>query len=308
MIQTSFILKIKQKALELGFSDIGFAKVRHLSEEEEHLKQWLDAGFNAGMGYMENHFGKRVDPAKLVPGAKTVISVLLNYYPAETQKHKDVPVISKYAYGLDYHFTVKEKLKKLFDFIKEDIYPGLEGRYFTDSAPVLDRAWAVRAGLGWIGKNSNLISKKWGSFVFIGELIVNIDIEEERKEVKNACGTCTRCIDACPTGALVKPYTVDAGKCISYLTIENKDDIPDKFKDKFDNWVFGCDICQDVCPWNSKLIPSEEPDFQPKEEFLKMTRSDWINLNEKEFDELFSQTPLERTKFKGLRRNIDFLL
>jgi epoxyqueuosine reductase len=307
LIQTSYTLSIRQKALELGFSDIGFTKVSHLSEEEEHLKQWLDAGFNAGMKYMENHFEKRVDPAKLVPGAKTVISVLLNYYPAETQKHNDAPVISKYAYGRDYHYTVKEKLKKLFDFIKEDIYPGLEGRYFTDSAPVLDRAWAVRAGLGWIGKNSNLINKKWGSFVFIGELIVNIELEEERQEVKNACGTCTRCIDACPTGALVKPYTVDANKCTSYLTIEHKGEIPEQFKGKFDNRVFGCDICQDVCPWNRKLTPSSEPDFKLSERFIDLTAQQFYDMGEQEFNEIFSHSPLKRTKYEGFRRNLLFL-
>ncbi len=256
---------------------------------------------------MTNHFEKRVDPVKLVPGAKTVISVLLNYYPSQYPLHSDVPKVSKYAYGKDYHYTVRGKLKQLFDFIKENIYPELEGRWFVDSAPVLDRAWAVRSGLGWIGKNTNLINKKWGSFVFIGELIVNLELREEAEEVRNACGTCTRCIDACPTGAITEPYIIDANRCISYLTIENKDDIPDEFKGKFDNWVFGCDICQDVCPWNSKPIPTNEPDFKPSEQFRKMTIEDWVDLNEEKFDELFRQTPLERTGFNGLKRNINFL-
>ncbi len=270
------------------------------------LKEWLDAGYNAGMGYMAKNFEKRVGLAELVPGAVSVISVLLNYYPKETQQ-PGVPKVSRYAYGRDYHFTIKEKLRELFAFIKEEIYPGLKGRIFTDSAPVLDRAWAVRAGLGWIGKNSNLINKRWGSFVFIGEIISNLEIEDEAEQVKDACGTCTRCIDACPTGALTKPYTVDANKCISYLTIENNGDIPSKFKGKFDNWIFGCDICQEVCPWNKKAIPTEEPDFKPREEFLKMTLKDWQKLDEKRFKELFRETPVERTKHKGLRRNIDFL-
>ncbi len=257
---------------------------------------------------MENYFGKRVNPQKLVPGAKSVISVLINYYPKETQRHNDAPIVSKYAYGRDYHFTVKDKLKQLFNFIKADIFPGLEGRFFVDSAPVLDRAWAVRAGLGWIGKNGNLISKKWGSFVFIGELIVNVEIEDEAEEVKNACGSCTRCIDACPTGAILQPYTIDANRCISYLTIENKGAVPGEFKGKFNNRVFGCDICQDVCPWNKKPEPAEEQDFQPKVEFLQMTAHDWKDMNEEKFDELFTHTALERTGFKGLRRNIDFLM
>ena len=259
------------------------------------------------MGYMQNHFEKRVAPGKLVPGARTVISVLLNYYPSETQRHKEAPVLSKYAYGRDYHFTVKEKLKQLFDFIKEEIYPDLEGRYFTDSAPVLDRAWAVRAGLGWIGKNSNLISKKWGSFVFIGELIVNLEVDGETQEVKNACGNCTRCIDACPTGAIAAPYEIDANRCISYLTIEHKGEMPVEFKGKFENRVFGCDICQDVCPWNKNPIPTNEPDFQPKAELIEMSREEWIGLDEDKFRELFAGSPVKRAKYVGLKRNIDFL-
>jgi len=299
--------QIKQKALRLGFSDIGFTKVEHLINEEKRLKQWLDAGYHAGMGYMENHFEKRVDPSRLVPGAKTVISVLLNYYPKEHQRHSDAPKVSKYAYGKDYHFTVKAKLKQLFDFIKKDLYPGLSGRYFVDSAPVLDRAWAVRAGLGWIGKNTNLISKRWGSFVFIGEMIVNLEIKTETKEVKNACGNCTRCIDACPTGAILKPYTIDSRRCISYLTIENKDEIPDEFAGKLENYAFGCDICQDVCPWNKNIIPAEEPDFYPSDEFLDMTKEEWYKIDDTGFKKIFGSTPLKRSSYTGLKKNLDFL-
>jgi len=256
---------------------------------------------------MERNFEKRVDPAILVPGARSVISVLLNYTPGERQRHPDAPKVSRYAYGRDYHFTIKEKLRKLFSFIKEEIFPGLEGRIFTDSAPVLDRAWAVRAGLGWIGKNTNLINKKWGSFVFIGEIISNLEVEPDTLQVKNACGNCTRCIDACPTGAITKPYTIDANKCISYLTIENKNEIPEEFTGKFDGWVFGCDICQEVCPWNKSPIPTSEPDFTPGNDFLGMTKKDWEELDEERFDELFIHTPLERIKHNGLRKNINFL-
>jgi len=259
------------------------------------------------MAYMENYQEKRVDPGKLVPGTKTVVSVLLNYYPEEIQRHKDTPVISKYAYGRDYHFTVREKLKELFGFIKKNIYPELEGRWFTDSAPVLDRVWAVRAGLGWIGKNGNLISKKWGSFVFIGELMLNVEIDDEPPEIKNACGNCTRCIDACPTGAIVKPGVIDGGRCISYLTIEHKGNIPEEFNGKFRNRVFGCDICQDVCPWNSKLTSTTEPDFKPSERFLNLTSEQMMEMRESDFNEMFHESPLKRTGYNGFRRNILFL-
>ncbi len=307
MFKERYTQRIKEKALQLGFSDIGFSKAEYLQEEENRLKEWLDAGYNAGMDYMARNFEKRVNPTILVPGAKTVISVLLNYFPNHKQLHEDAPKVSKYAYGKDYHYTVKDKLKQLFKFIKEEIYPELEGRYFVDSAPVLDRAWAVRSGLGWIGKNTNLISKEWGSFVFIGELIINLELPVETVQVKNACGNCTQCIDACPTDALVKPYTVDANKCISYLTIENREDIPDAITGKFENWVFGCDICQDVCPWNKKAVPNEEPDFQPSDDFLNLTKDDWYNMDESRFMEMFSKSALKRTKYNGLKRNIYFL-
>jgi len=307
LLKQTYTQRIVEKALQFGFSDVGFAKVIRLHDEEKKLKDWLDTGYNAGMEYMANHFEKRVDPSLLVPGAKTVISFLLNYYPEQKQIHNDAPKVSKYAYGKDYHLTVKGKLKQLFDFIKEEIYPDLEGRYFVDSAPVLDRAWAEHSGLGWIGKNTNLISKRWGSFVFISELIINLELPVEVKMVKDACGSCTRCIDACPTNALVEPHTLDANRCISYLTIESRGDIPKEFKGMFENWVFGCDICQDVCPWNSKSIPTEEPDFYPSNDFLNLTKEDWNEMDESRFNEIFKQSPLKRTKYAGLRRNIEFL-
>ncbi len=307
LLKETYKRQIEDKALQLGFSDVGFAVVDRLHDEEHKLKGWLDAGYNAGMEYMANNFEKRVDPSLLVPGAKTVISLLLNYYPKEKQHHDDAPKVSKYAYGKDYHFTVKDKLKQLFNFIKEEIYPDLEGRLFVDSAPVLDRAWAVQSGLGWIGKNTNLINKKLGSFVFIGELIINLDLPVTKEPVKDSCGSCTLCIDACPTNALVDPHLLDANRCISYLTIENRGDIPDEFIGKFENWIFGCDICQDVCPWNRKLSPNDEPDFQPSDDFLSLTKEDWSKVDEKRFEEIFSQSPLKRTKYTGLKRNIEFL-
>ena len=307
MLKEIYTQQIEDKALQLGFSDVGFAKVDRLCEEEQKLKGWLDLGYSAEMEYMTNNLEKRVDPSLLVPGAKTVISLLINYYPKQKQLHDDTPKVSKYAYGKDYHFTVKEKLKKLYGFIKEEIYPSLDGRYFIDSAPVLDRAWAVRSGLGWIGKNTNLINKKWGSFVFIGELIINLELPVECQIVKDACGSCTRCIDACPTNALVKPHVLDANRCISYLTIENREGIPEEFRGMFENWVFGCDICQDVCPWNRKISPNEEPDFQPSDHFLTLEKEDWNEMDETRFNELFRQSPLKRTKYAGLKRNVDFL-
>ncbi len=307
MLKLTYTQRIKEKALQLGFSDIGFSKAEYLPEEENRLKEWLEADYNAGMEYMANNFEKRVDPTKLVSGARTVVSVLLNYFPGQNPVNVDAPKISRYAYGKDYHFTVKGKLKQLFDFIKKEIYPDLEGRYFVDSAPVLDRAWAVRSGLGWIGKNTNLISKQWGSYVFIGELIINFELTSDDEPVKNACGNCTRCIDACPTDALFEPHKLNANRCISYLTIENRGDIPEEFAGKFENWVFGCDICQEVCPWNKKIVTTEEPDFQPSDELLNLTKDDWDKMDENRFTELFSKSPLKRTKHNGLMRNVEFL-
>ena len=249
---------------------------------------------------------KRLDPGKLVEGARSVISVLLNYYPSEIQKSEDAPVISKYAYGTDYHFVIKDKLKSLLQFIQEEIAP-CSGRPFVDSAPVLDRAWARRAGLGWIGKNSHLISPKHGSFFFIGELIIDLELAYDHPADTDFCGSCTRCIDACPTKAIVAPHTIDARKCISYLTIENREEIPETFKGQLQDRMYGCDICQDVCPWNRNPTPHNVKAFQPKPELLAMNRVDWKELDREKFNLLFRKSAVKRAGFKGLRRNIDFL-
>lgn len=257
------------------------------------------------MGYMQNYFDKRLDPRLLVPGAKSIVSLLLNYYPAETQTDTTAPKISKYAYGKDYHFVIKEKLNLLLEFIKENIGE-VDGRVFVDSAPVMDKAWAKKSGLGWIGKNSNLINKSSGSFHFIAELIIDLELQYDNA-IKDYCGTCTRCIDACPTEAIIAPYVVDGSKCISYFTIELKENIPTDYKGKFDNWMFGCDICQDVCPWNSFSKPTQEPHFQPNKELLGITNQEWQELTEETFKRVFKDSPVKRTKFSGLKRNINFI-
>ncbi len=294
---------IKQKALDLGFSAVGISKAKFLDNESQLLQEWLNNGFHGEMNYMENNFEKRTDPGKLVEGAKSIISVLLNYYPEELQKDNTYK-ISKYAYGKDYHFVVKEKLHDLLEFIQIEI-GDVSGRTFVDSAPVMDKVWAAKSGLGWIGKNTNLISKEFGSFVFIGELIIDLELKYD-KSIKDYCGTCTTCIDACPTKALT-PYKLDARKCISYLTIEKKGDLPEEMKGKWNDWIFGCDICQDVCPWNSKLISHNESAFNISDELKNMNKDDWQNLNKPTFKKLFKNSPVERTKFEGLRRNIEFL-
>ncbi len=296
--------KIKEKALEFGFAAVGISGATFLEKESQHLKEWLDNGYHGEMQYMENHFEKRVDPRKLVEGAKSVISVLYNYYPKEKQK-KDTFQISKYAYGKDYHYVVKEKLNHLLEFIKTEI-PGVNGRAFVDSAPVMDKVWAAKSGLGWIGKNTNLISKEFGSFAFIGELIIDLELDYDSVSIKDYCGNCSKCIDACPTQALT-PYVLDARKCISYLTIEKKGDLPQEIKGKWKDWIFGCDICQDVCPWNSKTKPNNEPQFQISDLLKNMKKEDWHNLNKQTFQKLFKNSPVERTKFEGLIRNIKFL-
>jgi len=253
---------------------------------------------------MEDYPDKRTDPAKLVTDAKSVISVILNYYPGKVKVDKKKPQISKYALGRDYHKVVKGKLKKLFTFI-QNINPKVKGRYFVDSAPVMEKAWAARSGLGWIGKNSNLINKKYGSFIFIGELIVDIDLEYD-KPAKDFCGNCTRCIDACPTGAIIADRVIDSGKCISYQTIEEKTRIDENLKGKFKNWIFGCDICQDVCPWNKELKPTSEPDFMPRKNILELSSDEWKNLDEEKYNKLFSGSAVKRAGFSRLKRNIDF--
>lgn len=300
---TSNTEKIKKKALEIGFSAIGISKAGYLEKESEQLKEWLKNGFNGEMNYMENHFEKRTDPRGLVENAKSVISVLYNYYTRISQPENTYK-ISKYAYGRDYHLVVKEKLYLLFDFIKT-LEPKTNARIFVDSAPVMEKVWAAKSGLGWIGKNTNLISKEHGSFLFIGEIITDIELTPD-SPVKDYCGNCTRCIDACPTKAL-NPYKLDARKCISYLTIEKKGGIPEKFKNLWNDWVFGCDICQDVCPWNSKAKAHSEKDFYPKPEILNYLKADWETLSENDFNIRFKDSPLMRTTFKGIRRNIQTL-
>jgi len=256
------------------------------------------------MHYMNNYFDKRLDPTKLVHGSKSVISLLLNYYPSDFQ-NKDSYKISKYAYGRDYHFVIKGKLKELLSSLQDEI-GDFHGRAFVDSAPVLDKAWAAKSGLGWIGKHSNLLSKQTGSFYFIAELIVDLDLEYDTP-VTDHCGSCTACIDACPTDAIVEPYKVDGSKCISYFTIELKDELPDSMKNQFDDWMFGCDVCQDVCPWNRFSKPHKEPLFNPHPELLENDKKDWEEITRETFNEIFRKSAVKRTKFEGLKRNISFL-
>jgi epoxyqueuosine reductase len=299
-------LAIKNEALRLGFSACGFSKAEFLPQDAKRLKDWLNNGYHGSMQYMENHFEKRTDPAKLIEGAKSVISLLLNYYTDERQEDPEAPVISKYAYGTDYHFVMKDKMKSLYQFIRENIGPA-EGRVFVDSAPVLDRTWAVRAGLGWIGKHSNLINRDLGSFVFIGELVLDLELDYNQVPESDFCGGCTICIDACPTDAILPGRTIDSNRCISYLTIENRDQIPEKFRGNFENRAFGCDTCQDVCPWNRKAQPHQIEEFQPKPRLLEMKKTDWQQLDQPAFNQLFKSSAVKRTGYTGLIRNINFL-
>ncbi len=297
---------IKSKANELGFMYCGISKADFLAEEAPRLEKWLKSGYHGKMSYMENHFDKRLDPRKLVDGAKSVVSLLLNYYPEERQQPAGAPKISKYAYGEDYHFVIKDKLKDLLGFIQEEIGE-VSGRVFVDSAPVMDKVWAARSGLGWVGKNANLIHPRHGSFFFVAELILDLELIPDGP-MKDYCGTCTACIDACPTDAIVQPYVVDGSKCISYLTIELKDEIiPREFKGKMDNWMFGCDVCQEVCPWNRFSQTHNEQRFSPHDNLLQMNKSDWEDLTEEIFRELFRKSAVKRTKFSGIKRNIKFL-
>jgi epoxyqueuosine reductase len=297
---------IKNKALELGFSACGIAAVRCLDEERGRLQKWLSEGMNGSMGYMANHFEKRLDPSKLEDGAKSVISVVINYYPSQKQIDPAAPVISKYAYGKDYHLVVKEKLNNLLIFIHSQV-SSCRGRAFVDSAPVLERQWAKAAGLGWIGKNSLLITKKHGSYVFIGELIVDLELHYDPPSTIDYCGTCTRCIDACPTAAIVAPHIIDARKCISYHTIENKDEIPKSIREKLNNRLFGCDICQDICPWNKKITPNQSADFVPIEGLLAMKANDWTGLMPDKYAKTFRNTAFERAGYARIKRNITYL-
>ena len=295
---------IKTEAKRLGFLSCGVSKAQFLEEEAPRLENWLNKQMHGQMHYMENHFDKRLDPTKLVEGSKSVISLLLNYFPVKTQDHETYK-LSKYAYGTDYHFVIKDKLKSLLHAIQGEIGE-VEGRAFVDSAPVLDKAWAAKSGLGWIGKHSNLLTQQVGSFYFIAELIIDLELDYDSITTDH-CGTCTKCIDACPTKAITEPYVVDGSKCISYFTIELKENIPTEFKGQFEDWMFGCDICQDVCPWNRFSKPHEESLFTPQESLLDMTKRDWQELTQETFSKVFKKSAVKRTKFSGLTRNINFL-
>jgi epoxyqueuosine reductase len=295
---------IKAEAKRLGFLSCGISKAGFLEEEAPRLENWLNQNHHGEMKYMENHFDKRLNPTLLVDDAKSVISLLLNYYPSEIQ-NTDSYKISKYAYGQDYHFVIKEKLKELLQTIQTEIGE-VSGRAFVDSAPVLDKAWAAKSGLGWIGKNSNLLTQQVGSFYFIAELVVDLDLEYDYATTDH-CGTCTACIDACPTEAIVSPYVVYGSKCISYFTIELKENIPQEMKGKMDDWIFGCDVCQDVCPWNRFSKSHNEPLFNPNPELLSMNKKDWEEITEETFKKVFKNSAVKRTKLDGLKRNIKFL-
>ena len=299
-------LLIKSKAKELGFLSVGISKAEFMEEEAINLEKWLNQKSHGKMEYMSNHFDKRVDPTKLVPGAKSVISLSYNYYSEKEQLDPKGPKVSKYAFGRDYHKVIKKKLKTLFYQLREEIGE-FNGRYFVDSAPVLERDWAKRSGLGWVGKHTLLLSKTHGSFYFLAELILDLSLDYDTP-VGDHCGTCTKCIDACPTNAISENgYYLDAKKCISYLTIELRSKIPESFKGKMGNWVFGCDICQDVCPWNRFADPHVEPNFEPKEEMLNMKKSDWEEIKFDTFERIFEGSAVKRTKFEGLKRNIKFV-
>jgi epoxyqueuosine reductase len=296
---------IKAEAIRLGFSGCGISKAEFLPDDAKRLQQWLDSKYHAGMSYMENHFDKRTDPSRLSEGARSVISVILNYYSRARSRDPEAPVISTYAYGKDYHQVIRKKLNALLRFMQNAMGP-VSGRGFVDSAPVLDRAWAARSGLGWIGKNSNLISPESGSFFFIGNLIVDIPLQYD-KPITDFCGDCNRCIRACPTNAILPGRTINANRCISYLTIENRDEISPEFAGKFRNRAFGCDICQDVCPWNRKSTPNKEEDFKPLTGLLEMKRQEWYDLDEEKYSALFAHSAIKRAKFTGLKRNLDFI-
>lgn len=289
----------------LGFHQCGIARVQYLDEDARRLENWLHKGMHGSMKYMERYFHLRIDPSRLVPGAKSVITLLLNYYPFQKQE-ANVPKISKYAYGKDYHEVIRKKLNDLLEMIRENIGE-VHGRGFVDSAPVLERTWAQRSGLGWIGKNGNMLTRS-GSFYFIATLITDLELEYDDPFVKDYCGSCTKCIDSCPTEAILPGKVVDGSKCISYFTIELKDElIPPEMKGKFDNWIFGCDICQDVCPWNRFSIATNEPGFTPIPEILNLSNSEWEALSEENFKKIFKNSPLSRAKFKGIKRNLKFI-
>ncbi|NOT75624.1 MAG: tRNA epoxyqueuosine(34) reductase QueG [Cyclobacteriaceae bacterium] len=298
---------IKSISKELGFSFCGIAKAEFLEEEAPKLEEWLRRGYQGKMSYLENHFDKRLDPRLLVPGAKSVVSLIYNYYPKKEISSSDTSQlkIARYAYGEDYHFVVKEKLKEFLDRLQETIGE-INGRAFVDSAPVMERAWAAKSGSGWIGKNSLLLNRSMGSFFFLAELIIDLELDPD-EATKDYCGSCTACMDACPTDAITEPYVVDGSKCISYFTIELKEEIPKEVKGKFDNWIFGCDICQEVCPWNRFSKPHSETKFDSSHELGNMSIQDWKEITEEVFDKLFKDSAIKRTKFSGLKRNISFI-
>lgn len=298
--------EIKERALDAGFTDMKIARAQPLDEEKKQLRAWLDQGRHGELHYMENHFEKRTDPTHLVEGAKSIVMMTYNYYPAETQRD-DTYKISRYAYGKDYHHVLKAKLYEIFNYLHEA--HGIDGRVFTDSAPVMESAWAVRAGLGWKGKNTLLIHPKRGSYFFLASLILDIELPYDEEQFHDYCGTCTRCIEACPTDAIDENgYSLDAYKCISYATIEYKgDELPESFEGKMEDWIFGCDICQEVCPWNKFAIPHDEEEFLPHPDLLNNEKVDWEELTREEFNEIFRKSAVKRTKYKGLRRNIEFI-
>ena len=294
---------IKNKSIELGFISCGISKSGFLENEIGRFESWLKNNYHGKMSYMERNFDKRMDTRKLVDGSKSVISLLFNYYPSKEINNNSFK-ISKYAYGNDYHFIIKDKLKTLLSSMRNEIGE-IDGRVFVDSAPIMEKAWAKKSGLGWIGKNTNLISKKTGSFFFIAEIIVDLELEYDN-EVTDHCGSCTACLDACPTDALYEPYKIDASKCISYFTIELKEQFPNDLKKDFNDWIFGCDICQDVCPWNKFSRPNEEPLLNPLKEINQYSKKDWLELTDEVFKVVFKGSPIERTKFNGLKRNIQY--
>jgi epoxyqueuosine reductase len=296
---------IKQQALYLGFDYCGISKAERLDDDAKRLETWLNKGMQGKMRYMENHFDMRIDPTKLVPGAKSVISLLYSYYNDQSLLDKESPKISKYAFGKDYHIVLKEKLRALLEYVKEKI-GDVNGRVFVDSGPVLERAWAAKSGVGWVGKNGNLINKQNGSFYFLAEIIIDLELVAD-SPVKNYCGTCTKCIDSCPTDAILENGVVDGSKCISYFTIELKEQIPAEMKGKFEGWMFGCDICQDVCPWNRFAKQHQEEQFIPSSELLQMRENEWEELSEQTFKRVFKDSPLKRAKYNGIKRNLAFL-
>ncbi len=306
MTPSESTLLIKRRAAALGFDYCGISEARFLEEEALRLENWLHNHMHGEMVWMENHVEKRLDPTKLVPGAKSVVCLLYNYFPSkDIAAGKDSYKISKYAYGADYHRVIKNKLRELMTSLQEHT-GNINGRVFVDSAPVLERVWAKNSGLGWIGKNTILLNRNMGSFFFLAEIIIDIELEYDGP-VKDYCGTCTRCLDGCPTGAFPAPYVLDASRCISYLTIELKNNIPESFSGHMEDWIFGCDICQDVCPWNRFSKPHQEPAFEPHPELEQMTKKDWKEITEEIFNELFKNSPLKRTKYKGMKRNIAFV-